>query len=267
MDDCKKHNKRQQHRVRRWTPRAADWANIQEGQCRAVYLATFDRVNIGSGISYLDAGCGSGMAAQIAAERGARVSGLDATANLIAIAKTRVPDGDFHVGDLENLPFPDGAFDVVTGFNSFQYAGNARAALAEAKRVAKTGARVVIMTWGVPDGMEAAAILAALKPLLPSPPPGAPGPFALSDESVLRSFAVNAGLSPVEIFDVESPWHYPDLETALTGLKSSGVSVKAMENSNEKAVDSAHTEALNSFRQSDGSYTIGANFRCLLAHA
>ncbi len=110
------------------------------------------------GYLLLDAGCGSGMAAQIAAERGAHVSGLDATANLIAIAKTRVPDGDFHVGNLENLPFPDGAFDVVTGFNSFQYAGNARAALAEAKRVVKTGARVVIMTWGVPDGMEAAAI-------------------------------------------------------------------------------------------------------------
>jgi ubiquinone/menaquinone biosynthesis C-methylase UbiE len=132
---------------RLWGARAADWANIQEGQCRAVYLAALDRVNIGSGISYLDAGCGSGMAAQIAAERGARVSGLDASAKLIAIAKTRMPGGDFHVGDLESLPFPDDTFDVVTGFNSFQYAGNARAALAEAKRVAKTGARVVIMTW------------------------------------------------------------------------------------------------------------------------
>jgi len=252
---------------RLWGARAADWANIQEGQCRAVYLAALERVSIGSGIAYLDAGCGSGMAAQIAAEKGASVSGLDATENLISIAKTRVPSGDFRVGDLENLPFPDGTFDVVTGFNSFQYAGNATAALSEAKRVAKTGSRIIIMTWGVPDGMEAAVIVAALKPLLPPPPPGAPGPFALSDESVLRSFAMNAGLSPEEILDVESPWHYPDLVTALTGLKSSGVAAKAMENSNEKAVDAAHTEALKSFRQSDGSYTIGANFRCLLARA
>ncbi len=252
---------------RLWGARAADWANIQEGQCRAVYLAALDRVNIGPGTAYLDAGCGSGMAAQIAAERGVRVSGLDATANLIAIAKTRVPDGDFHVGDLEDLPFPDQAFDVVTGFNSFQYAGNAGAALAEVKRVAKASARIVIMTWGVPDGMEAAALLAALKPLLPPPPPGAPGPFALSDESVLRSFAANAGLSPAEVFDVDSPWQYPDLATAIRGLKSSGVSVKAMENSSEEAVDSAHTHALAAFRQSDGSYTIGANFTCLIAHA
>jgi SAM-dependent methyltransferase len=186
---------------------------------------------------------------------------------LISIANTRVPDGNFLVGDLESLPFPDDNFDVITGFNAFQYAGDSRAALAEAKRVAKPGARIVIMTWGLPDGMEAASILAALKPLLPPPPPGAPGPFALSDESALRSFAEDAGLSPAEILDVESPWHYPDLATALRGLKGSGVTVKAIENSGEDAVDAAHVEALSPFRQADGSYAIGASFRCLIASA
>ena len=113
------------------------------------------------------------------------------------------------------------------------------------------GARITIMTWGLPDGMEAASILAALKPLLPPPPPGAPGPFALSDDSTLRAFATAAGLEPTEMFDFESPWRYPDLAAALRGLKSSGVSVKAIGNSSEEAVDSAHTDALAPFRQSD----------------
>lgn len=253
--------------ARLWGARAKDWADIQEGQCRAVYVAVFDHLNIGPGISYLDAGCGSGMAAQIAAERGASVSGLDAAEDLISIAKSRVPGGQFSVGDLEGLPFSDCSFDAVTGFNAFQYAGNPRAALAEAKRVAKPGAQVVIMTWGLPDGMEAASILAALKPLLPPPPPGAPGPFALSDESALRSFATDAGLSPSEILDVDSPWHYPDLASALRGLKGSGVTMKAIEHSGEEAVDSAHIEALAPFRQMDGSCMIGANFRCLIARA
>lgn len=253
--------------ARLWGARAADWADIQEGQCRAAYVTVLDHLNIGSGISYLDAGCGSGMAAQIAAERGANVSGLDASENLISIAKTRVPSGRFSVGDLEGLPYSDCSFDAVTGFNAFQYAGNPRAALAEANRVAKPGAQIAIMTWGPPDGMEAASILAALKPLLPPPPPGAPGPFALSDESALRSFATDAGLSPSEILDVDSPWHYPDLATALRGLKGSGVTIKAIEHSGEEAVDSAHIEALAPFRQRDGSYTIGATFRCLIACA
>jgi SAM-dependent methyltransferase len=232
-----------------------------------VYLAVFERVGLRSGAAYLDAGCGAGMAAQIAAERGARVSGLDAADNLLAIARTRVPDGDLRIGELENLPFPDHTFDLVTGFNSFQFAGNPTIALAEAKRVAKPGAHVVIMTWGRPEGMEAASLIAALKPLLPPPPPGAPGPFALSDEAALRAFASGAGLDPADVFDVDSPWQYANLATALRGLKSHGGAARAIENSSEEAVDSAHSQALAPFRQSDGSYRIGATFRCLLARA
>jgi len=232
-----------------------------------VYLAVFDRIGVRSGAVYLDAGCGAGMASQIAAERGARVSGLDAADNLMTIARARVPHGDFRVGELESLPFPDHTFDLVTGFNSFQYAGNPGVALAEAKRVAKPRASVVIVTWGKPEGMEAASLVGALKSLLPQPPPGAPGPFALSEETALRAFATSAGLDPVEVFDVDSPWQYSDLATALRGLKSSGVAARALEASSEEAVDSAHTQALAPFRQSEGSYRIGATFRCLVAHA
>ncbi|HEX2230293.1 MAG TPA: class I SAM-dependent methyltransferase, partial [Candidatus Binatia bacterium] len=199
--------------------------------------------------------------------RGAQVSGLDAAPDLLAIARSRVPSGDFHVGDLESLPFPDKKFDLVTGFNSFQYAGNPGVALGEARRVTKSGAHVVIMTWGKPEGMEAASLVAALRPLLPPPPPGAPGPFALSDEAALRAFATGAGLAPLEVFDVDSPWRYSDLTTALRGLASSGVAARAFENASEDAVDEAHAKALASFRQSDGSYKIGATFRCPLARA
>ncbi|HEX9867496.1 MAG TPA: class I SAM-dependent methyltransferase [Candidatus Tectomicrobia bacterium] len=252
---------------RLWGARAQDWAEVQEGTCRPVYLAVFDRVGLKPGAVYLDAGCGAGMAAQIATERGAQVNGLDAAPNLLAIARQRVPSGDFKVGDLESLPFPDGKFDLVTGFNSFQYAGNPGAALGEAKRVTKPRAHVVIMTWGKPEGMEAASLLGALRPLLPPPPPGAPGPFALSDEAALRAFAAGAGLEPIEVFDVDSPWRYPDLPTALRGLRSSGIAVRAIENSSEDAVNEAHSKALALFRQPDGSYKIGATFRCLLSRA
>jgi SAM-dependent methyltransferase len=252
---------------RPWGARARDWAEIQEGACRPVYLAVFERVALASGSAYLDAGCGAGMALQIAAERGARTSGLDAADDLLAIARTRVPDGDLRVGDLESLPFADDTFDLVTGFNSFQFAGNPGIALAEAKRVARPGASVVVMTWGKPEGMEAASLVAALRPLLPPPPPGAPGPFSLSDDAALRAFATDAGLDPVDVFDVDSPWQYADLATALRGLRSHGGAARAIEHSSEEAVDSAHAQALAPFRQSDGSYTIGATFRCLLARA
>jgi SAM-dependent methyltransferase len=253
--------------ARLWGARAKDWAEIQEGQCRSVYLAVFEKLGLKAGDDYLDVGCGGGMAAQLAFERGAKVSGLDAAPNLLEIARKRVPAGDFRLGDIESLPFGDDSFSCITGFNSFQFAGNPGAALREAKRVAKPGANVVIMTWGKPEGMEAASLVGALRPLLPPPPPGAPGPFALSDEAALRAFAGEAGLAPVEVFDVDSPWRYPDLATGLRGLKSAGVAVRAIEHAGEAAVDAAHAKALAPFRQGDGSYKIGATFRCLIARA
>jgi len=252
---------------RLWGTAAEDWAAIQEGTCRPVYQAVFDRVGLKAGEQYLDAGCGAGLAAQMAAARGAQVFGLDAAENLLAIARRRVPDGEFQTGELESLPFADGAFDLVTGFNSFQYAANPAAALAEAKRVARPGSHVVVVTWGDPAGMEAASIVAALRPLLPPPPPGAPGPFALSDETALRAFASAAGLEPLEVLDVDAPWHYADLATALRGLGASGVAARARDNSSAEAVDDAHAKALASFHQADGSYRVAARFRCLVTRA
>jgi SAM-dependent methyltransferase len=207
------------------------------------------------------------MAAQIAATQGARVSGLDASESLLTIARGRVPQGDFRLGEMEELPYPARSFDLVTGFNAFQYAANPAVALAEAGRVAKPGGHVVIMTWGMPEGMQAASLVMALKPLLPPPPPGAPGPFALSEDSTLRAFAAQAGLTPVGVNDVECTWSYPDLATALRGLGSSGVAMRARENSGDEAVDRAHEASLAPFRQADGRYQIGATFRWLLARS
>ena len=254
---------------RLWGARARDWADIQEAQHGAAYDAILPRL-VKRGTRYLDAGCGSGMAAQIAAKRGAKVSGIDAAENLLAIARERVPDGDFRVGDLETLPFPDRAFDLVTGFNSFQYAANPAAALAEARRVTKRrglfsrAGRVVIMVWGPPANMPAASLVTALGPVLPPPPPGAPGPFALSDEKALRALATSAGLRPRKMVDAKGAFRYPDLATALRGLGSSGVATRAIAHSGEEAVNEAHTKALAPFRKADGSYEAAVLFRCLI---
>src|SRR5205814_1806979 len=124
--------------------------------------------------------------ASLATKRGAKVTGLDAAAPLVEIARTRVPEGDFRVGELEQLPYADGSFDLVTGFNSFQYAAEPVNALQEARRVVRGDGRVVIAVWGKPEQCELADYLAALGALLPPPPPGAPGPWALSEDGALE---------------------------------------------------------------------------------
>jgi hypothetical protein len=138
-------------------------------------------------------------------------------------------------------------------------------ALGEARRVTAPDGVVAIVTWGTPEGMEAASLVTALRPLMPPPPPDAPGPFALSDESALRKFAAQAGLVPVGVFDIDSPFVYANEATALRGLNSSGVAVAAIASSSVQAVTEAHSKAIAPFRQGDGSYRIKATFRCMLA--
>jgi hypothetical protein len=113
--------------------------------------------------------------------------------------------------------------------------------------------------------MEAASLVAALKPLLPPLPPGAPGSFALSDANELRALAERAGLKPLDVSDMACHWHYRDLETAQRGLASSGVAIRASEHTSAEAVDAAHADALAPFLRDDGSYRLGASFRWLLA--
>jgi SAM-dependent methyltransferase len=248
-----------------WGLRAADWASIQEPQCAAAYHAVFDRAVVGSETRVLDAGCGAGLALRFAADLGADVSGIDASEALFDVARERLPQARLSLGDLEELPFQSDAFDVVTGFNSFQFAADPVMALQEARRVTRPGGKVFVMTWGEPAGMEAAALVAALKPLLPPPPPGATGPFALSEPGKLEALASLAGLSMLEVFDVDTAWTYPDLATALKGLGSSGVAARAAEINGQSALDAAHEAALASFRQPNGTYRIGAIFRVLMA--
>jgi SAM-dependent methyltransferase len=230
-----------------------------------MFAAALAAAGVGPGIRLLDAGCGSGIAAGMAAELGAAVHGLDASDEMVAIARHRVPAAVFVNGDLQSLPYADGTFDVVTGFNSFQFAAEPAAALAEARRVVRPGGRLVIVTWAPPAGMPAAAVISALRTLLPPAPPGAPGPFALSDEAALRAFAEQAGLRAEGIFDVACPFAYPDAETALRGLCSSGIAERARQVAGDAAVAAAYRAAIAPYLGPDGRVHIEATFRGLIA--
>ena len=68
------------------------------------------------GTRVLDVACGTGVVARGAAELvgpSGRVSGVDLNPAMIAVARGRAPDLDWRVADAGDLPYPDGAFDVV----------------------------------------------------------------------------------------------------------------------------------------------------------
>lgn len=250
-----------------WGARARDWAEVQEPVSRPLYEAVLRQTGIGPNTPVLDVGCGAGLFCALAAARGARVSGLDAASALLEIAKARVPSGAFREGEMETLPYPDRTFDLVTGFNAFQFAARPQAALAEARRVARPGASVVIATWGKPEDSEAARYLAALRPLLPPAPPGGPGPFALSADGALEGFVRDAGLTPRRVDEVDCPFEYADLKTALRGLLSGGPIVRALQTSGEARVREATVEAITPYRLSSGGYRLEHSFLFMIATA
>ncbi len=250
-----------------WGSKAQDWAKIQEGVCRPLFEAVLSTSGIGPGTALLDVGCGAGMFCALAARRGACVTGFDAADHLLAIARKRVPQSVFRRGEMEALPYADSSFDVVTGVNSFQYAANPVNALREAHRVARSEAPVVIAVWGRKEDCQAAAYLAALRAVMPPPPPGAPGPFALSEDGALEALASEAGLRPAAREDVSCPWIYPDAATALRGMLSAGPAIRAIHHSGEERVREVTLEAIAPFRTPSGAYRIENKFRYLIAHA
>lgn len=250
-----------------WGVRGSDYAEAQEPTFLPLYESVATRPELAGASAALDVGCGPGLAAQTLAKKIGRIAGVDATAPFIAIARRRVPQGDFRVAEMEALPFADGTFDVVTGFNAFQYAAKPVNALREARRVAKPAAIIVIAVWGLPEQCEAAGHLKALGALMPPPPPGAPGPFALSDEAKLRGFAIEAGLTSVAVVDVACPWIYPDLDTALKGMVSAGPAERAIRSSSVEKARGAIADAIAPYRTASGGYHLNNTFRYLIARA
>jgi SAM-dependent methyltransferase len=99
----------------------------------------------------LDVGCGTGRLAEaLAAEARAKVWGIDASAQMVAVARASVPAGvGIRQGDATALPFRDGWFDRVTMSLVVHLLDRPRA-FAEARRVLGGGGRLAIGTF-LPD--------------------------------------------------------------------------------------------------------------------
>jgi SAM-dependent methyltransferase len=242
-----------------------------------LYEAVFDEVGVRGGTRLLDVGCGPGLGAKIAAARGARVAGLDGAAASLVIARERTPQGDFQDGALEDLPWSDGTFDVVTGFNSFQFAADIVSALREARRVVRPGGRVAAAVWGRDEDCETVVTMAAVRKLLAPPPspsfplsspsaPAAPDP-PLSVPGRIEALMARAGLTPLASGAVDCSFEFPDLATAVTGIMSAGAAVAAARQLGAKVVRQAIAESLAAFRTGKGTYRQRNRFRYVIAVA
>ena len=127
---------------RRWKRRVVELAAVQPGN-RA-----------------LDLCCGTGDIAFALARRGAEVTGLDFSPAMLEVAeipteKIRDPKSEtrnptFIQGDAQQIPFPDASFDIVTVGYGLRNLASWEKGLDEMHRVARPGARLVVLDFGKP---------------------------------------------------------------------------------------------------------------------
>jgi len=108
--------------------------------------AMIDLVGDVAGHRVLDAGCGSGALGAALRDRGATVTGFDASASMVELARQRLgADADLHVADLGGpLPSDDNTFDDVVASLVLHYLEDWVAPLTELRRVLRPGGRVVL---------------------------------------------------------------------------------------------------------------------------
>jgi ubiquinone/menaquinone biosynthesis C-methylase UbiE len=212
-----------------WGKRPKDWASIQEATSKAGYEYALQLLKIKPTETLLDVGCGSGIFCDLALKKGAKVTGVDASEQLIEEAKKRNSSISFHPGEMEDLSFEDNSFDIVCAFNSFQYASDVTNALSEAKRVLKEKGKLIVMIWGNKEDCEFATFMKAVRDFFPPPPPVTHGPFTLSENRLLEKTIEKIGLRIIDNTDVTSIWNYPSVDIALKGIMSAGPAARTIE--------------------------------------
>lgn len=239
-----------------WGARAQDWATHIEQVCLPLVGAALDAARVTVGTRLLDAGCGAGLLAVLFSFRGASVAALDASPGLLTIARQRLPEANVREGDLEAIPFADASFEAVAAVNSVYYAEDMAAAMRELVRVTRRGGRVVVTAWGPPEKCEfLTAVMPALGPLMPPPPPGAspPHPGALSEPGALVGPPMDAGLRVVDECEIACPFVFPSTEASWRGNSSDGVNQAAIAQSGEAAVRPVYANTDRANMRPDGS--------------
>ena len=128
--------------IERFVPEEASGELIEaEHQGRYRWAAA-----LAAGSDVLDAGCGVGYGTAVLVRAGARRAvGLDVGPEAVLDARARAGDvAEFVLGDLQELPFPDASFDLITCFEAIEHVQDAERALDELRRVLRDDGTLLI---------------------------------------------------------------------------------------------------------------------------
>jgi SAM-dependent methyltransferase len=178
----------------------------------------------------LDLACGTGGVAELLAETGADVVGIDLSPVLVDIARERAAERglsiDYRVGDCERLDLEDASFDAVGSSVGIMFSPDHEATASELARITKPGGRLALANWVPGAGVQ--DLFRLMAPYQPGPPPS--NPFDWGDEERLRGLLGDAfelsfapKVNPARYPSAEAYWrdfreNYGPTKTLVDGL-------------------------------------------------
>lgn len=143
---------------------------------------------IRSGDRVLDLACGTGVVAVTAARRGATVTGLDLTPELLDVARDNAQiasvEIDWREGDVESLPFASDSYDVVVSQFGHMFAPRPDVAVNEMLRVLRPGGIIAFSTW--PPELFIGRLFALTATYMPPLPPDVVPPPLWGEPAIVR---------------------------------------------------------------------------------
>jgi SAM-dependent methyltransferase len=256
-----------------WSTAARAWdehAEFVEDRGAVVSAAMLAVADLRFGEDVLELGCGPGgvgiTAAEIVGAEG-HVVLSDVVPEMTAIAEERARRHDMRNVvvrelDMEHIDVPNASFDAVLCREALMLVADPTAAAREALRVLRPGGRAVFAVWGPAAANPwLSTLLDVVSAQLgaPVPPPGMPGPFALSEDGALAAVLSAVGFVDVDVREVATPLYAASIDEWWTVVPSLAGPVAAIINSLPDDVTSAMRadaeSALRAF-EADGGYTI-----------
>ena len=144
--------------------------------------------DISPGMRVLDVGCGTGVVAVTAARLGAKINAIDLTPELLDRARENARIAEVEIefleADVEQLPFPDAAFDSVLSQFAHMFAPRPEVAVREMLRVLRPGGTIAFSTW--PSELLVGRTAAVGTRYMPPPPPGVSNPILWGEPAFIQ---------------------------------------------------------------------------------
>jgi SAM-dependent methyltransferase len=193
--------------------------------------ALLDAARVGRGTAVLDVASGPGDAAAQAAARGADVTAVDVSPEMVELAASLHPGVRFEVGEAGALPFADASFDAVVANFLMPHVADLPGVAAELARVARAGGRVALTTWDPDAPGFLGALMQAVAATGAEPPehlPAGPDFFQYARDPEFAGLLAGAGLEAPVVAIATFSHPVADLDAFLSAVIDGTVRMNAL---------------------------------------